>query len=306
MPAMLRAPWPLALTVAALIGCGAERAGPSAVDEDDDTTEEDDGAGAVDDDSSEDDDSPAAERSDAGARIDAGSSSAPQERRDAAIVDARSPERADASASDASTDGAIADDGGTARDASRDAASSTPASDASAASLPGFHIALRVHREDSGLTGAKLAAALEEVNEIWWKQAAICFEVEVVRNGELRRDGFDLWFHRSRLGCNASGNGVYCGDHDIHTLDAPSLNPANTAAWDSRQNPARTTAHELGHGLNLAHYNGYPDSNDSLMSSGRQGFKLHEQEIATARRRARDKALPTSSALPCAPVPVVD
>jgi hypothetical protein len=171
---------------------------------------------------------------------------------------------------------------------------------------PALHIALRVHRADSGLTGAQLAAALEEMNDIWWKQAGVCFEVEIVRTDELRRDGFDMWFHRSRLGCNATGNGVYCGDHDIHSLDAPMLNRADNAAWDSRLNPARTAAHELGHGLNLDHYNGFPDSNDSLMSSGRQGFKLHEMEIATARQRAQAKAVRGAPSAPCPPVPVVD
>lgn len=166
-----------------------------------------------------------------------------------------------------------------------------------------FHIPLRVHRGDSGLTPAAIASILEEVNQIWWKQAAICFEVEVSSDAQLRSDGFDFFFHRSMLGCGADANGVYCGDHDIHSLDAPSLSPVDNAIWDTRQNPARTTAHELGHGLRLEHYNGFPDSNDSLMSSGRQGFKLHDSEISTARARAQMKALPDSSSAPCAPVP---
>ena len=169
-----------------------------------------------------------------------------------------------------------------------------------------FHIALRVHREKSGMTGGALASVLEEVNQIWWRQAAICFEIEVVSSPGVRADGFDLWFHRSGLGCGADANGVYCGDHDVHSLDMPSLGAANDPAWDTRQNAARTGAHELGHGLTLDHYNGFPDSNDSLMSSGRQGFKLHEDEINAARTRARAKALANSSTQPCAPVPVVD
>ena len=168
-----------------------------------------------------------------------------------------------------------------------------------------YRIPLRVHREDSGQSAAMLAAVLDEVNHIWWTQAAVCFEIEIVRNQPARRDGFDLWFHRSRLGCGANGNGVYCGDHDLHVLDSPSLSPVNKPAWDTTRNAARTAAHELGHGLTLQHYNGQPDSNDSLMSSGRQGFKLGATEVTAARKRAAVKALPDTSPLPCAKVPLV-
>ena len=165
-----------------------------------------------------------------------------------------------------------------------------------------YRIPLRVHRGDSGLAMPALASILEEVNAIWLRQAAVCFEVEVVTNDARRSDGFDLWFHRARLGCNSRGNGVYCGDHDMHVLDRPSLNPANTPQWDTRQDAARTAAHELGHALTLEHYNGRPDSNDSLMSSGRQGFKLGTAEITAARRRAAQKALPDGTVRTCAPV----
>jgi hypothetical protein len=171
---------------------------------------------------------------------------------------------------------------------------------------PAFHIPLRVHRGDSGLTARVLASVLEEVNQIWWKQAAVCFEIEIVHDDAEAPDGFDLWFHRKTLGCDTVANGVYCGDHDVHSLDAPSLGAANNAEWNVRLLPARTAAHELGHGLNLPHYNGFADSNDSLMSSGRQGFKLHDSEVAIARKRAQQKADGVGPSTPCAPVPVVD
>ena len=166
-----------------------------------------------------------------------------------------------------------------------------------------YRIPLRVHRGDSGLSPQALASVLEEVNAIWLRQAAVCFEVELVSHDARRQDGFDLWFHRVRLGCNSRGNGVYCGDHDMHVLDRPSLNPADNARWDTRQDAARTAAHELGHALTLQHYNGQPDSNDSLMSSGRQGFKLSASEVTAARRRAAQKALPEGTARTCAPIP---
>jgi hypothetical protein len=299
----------VALLALALHGCGGDDT--RSYDEDDETETEPssndrrDAAG-----SEADDDAPLGDDDD-GREVDAARRDPePTRPRDAATpsADARAPQ-ADASVPAEPAVDAGRSDAGEARDAGdggRDAAGA-PRSDAGAPPLtPTYHIALRVHRADSGLSGAAIAAALEEMNQIWWKQAAICFEVEVVRSEEVRRDGFDLWFHRSRLGCGAMANGVYCGDHDVHTLDAPSLNAADNAAWDTRLNPARTSAHELGHGLSLEHYNGFPDSNDSLMSSGRQGFKLHESEITMARRRAQTKAIAGAPATPCPAVPVVD
>jgi hypothetical protein len=237
--------------------------------------------------------------SDAGTPQDAGSEAADASRpSDAASgLDARV---TDAS-HDASLDAAAPEAGGA--DAARSDAALTEAG--APPFERAFHVPVRVHRGDSALTGAVIARIFEEVNEIWWKQAAICFEVEVVSSPELRSDGFDFFFHRSVLGCGASdSNGVYCGDHDIHSLDAPSLSPADNPLWDTRQNPARTSAHELGHGLRLEHYNGFADSNDSLMSSGHQGFKLHDTEITTARARAQMKALANSTSAPCTPVPI--
>lgn len=253
---------------------------------------------------------PMATARDGGRNVDAGSEvQAPTPvSRDAGVDTgaAQAPEQA--VRSDASLGASAADSGG-GRDGGRDA---TVAGDDAGVDTepprltPAFHIPLRVHRADSGLSDALLVEILEEVNQIWWKQAGICFEAEVVRTEEVRKDGFDFWFHRSRLGCNANANGVYCGDHDIHSLDAPSLSRADNAAWNVRRGPARTTAHELGHGLNLDHFNGFVDSNDSLMSSGRQGFKLHEAETTTARKRAQEKALANSPATPCATAKVVD
>ncbi|MET0285853.1 MAG: hypothetical protein ABW352_15335 [Polyangiales bacterium] len=228
---------------------------------------------------------------------------------DARVADARAPEQVADAAEDTAEDAGAVDAGELAagdagRDAGRDAGSD--ASVKPPVLTPAFHIPLRVHRGDSGLTGRVLANVLEEMNQIWWNQAAICFEIEIVRDDQPRSDGFDFWFHRSKLGCNTNANGVYCGDHDIHSLDAPSLGRASDPAWNVRLLPARTAAHELGHGLNLQHFNDQPDSNDSLMSSGRQGFKLHASEIDTARRRARTKAQSEGPSTPCAAVPVVD
>jgi hypothetical protein len=166
---------------------------------------------------------------------------------------------------------------------------------------PVYRIPLRVHRGNSALDDPTLLAVLDEMTWIWWSQAAVCFEIEIVDDDQTMQDGFDFWFHRTEIPCSPGANGVYCGDHDIHSLDRPSLGAADNDEWDTERNPSRTSAHELGHGLSLNHYNGFADSNDSLMSSGRQGFKLHEAEITAARNRARSKALDDLTPLYCSP-----
>ena len=57
--------------------------------------------------------------------------------------------------------------------------------------------------------------------------------------------------------------------------------------------------HELGHGLTLRHYNGYPESPDSLMSSGTLGWRLHDFQIQSARARAQQKAEPDTTPTNC-------
>ncbi|HMI94829.1 MAG TPA: hypothetical protein VK509_25825, partial [Polyangiales bacterium] len=165
---------------------------------------------------------------------------------------------------------------------------------------PVYRIPLRVHHGDSALDDATLLAVLDEMNWIWWSQAAVCFEIEIVDGEQTMQAGFDFWFHQGEIPCSPGANGVYCGDHDIHSLDRPSLGAVDNMEWDTEHNPSRTSAHELGHGLSLDHFNGFADSNDSLMSSGRQGFKLHEAEITAARNRARSKALADTAPLYCA------
>jgi hypothetical protein len=164
-----------------------------------------------------------------------------------------------------------------------------------------YRIALRVHRGDSDLTDDELSAVLDEMNWIWWSQAAICFEIEVVSDEATMQTGFDFWFHKGDIPCSPGANGVYCGDHDIHTKDTPSLAPVDDPMWDTVHDPSRTSAHELGHGLTLEHYDGHDDSPDSLMSSGRQGFKLHDFEIEAARTRADQKKLDDTGAIHCTP-----
>ena len=202
---------------------------------------------------------------------------------------------------------------GDASDAGTDAASTDAAVDAGTFADAGaggrgadppfstvYRIALRVHRGDSDLSNDELLAVLDEMNWIWWSQAAICFEIEIVDRRADHADRLRLLVSQGRDPCSPGANGVYCGDHDIHTLDRPNLGPADDPAWDTVHDPSRTSAHELGHGLTLQHYDGHADSNDSLMSSGRQGFKLHDFEIDAARTRADEKKLDDTGAVHCA------
>jgi hypothetical protein len=206
---------------------------------------------------------------------------------------------------DAGPDAGTGDDAGDASEpdgATLDAGGGTAGRGAEPPMSPVHRIPLRVHVANSGFGGQELSEVLEEMNWIWWSQAAVCFEIETVHDDQTMSGGFDLWFHRTSIPCSPGANGVYCGDHDIHSLDAPRLGGTDSPAWAVERPPARTAAHELGHGLTLDHFNGQPDSYDSLMSSGRMGFKLHEAEIQAARRRAAEKALPDDGSEFCTQV----
>ena len=157
--------------------------------------------------------------------------------------------------------------------------------------LPLYRIELRVHIGQSGLALDEFAPILEEVNLIWRSQAGVCFEIHTVDDDETMSTGFDFWYAPDVGG----PNGYYAGDHDIWTKDHPSLG----AAPNPVEHPqARTTAHELGHGLTLDHRQ---DSDDNLMRSGTLGWQLNEAEIDAARGRAEEKALDDLTPLVCGP-----
>jgi hypothetical protein len=175
----------------------------------------------------------------------------------------------------------------------------SPISGARAGVFPGrtpvYRINLRVHNGQSALPAADLRASLEEMNFIWWSQAGVCFEITSTRDNAPAADGFDISFV-PEVPDPIGVNGVYKGDHDIWSRDNPRLGPAPNPVT---HRAARTSAHELGHGLSLSHYDGYPDSADDLMSSGTLGWRLNDLQIQAARTRAQRKALADTTPTNC-------
>jgi hypothetical protein len=168
----------------------------------------------------------------------------------------------------------------------------------------------------SNLTNLDLAPILDELNRIWLSQGGICFEVEVTDDETNRTDGFDFRYTSGQIpGTGPGTNGLTQGAHSIWSIDHPNLGSAPNPV----QNPAaRTTAHELGHALNLDHENPPPSNdcaspcycvtlslecNDFLMRSGTRGFFLSDPEVQIARTRAAQRALPDTLPVACgAPV----
>jgi hypothetical protein len=209
------------------------------------------------------------------------------------------------------TGGAVVPDGGSGGATGGRMCNGLPAT-AQPPFMPVYRIPLRLHRTRSQLADDQLCRVLEEVNEIWWKQAGVCFEIEAVNTDTLATTGLDFFFERSTPFPNGvTANGVYSGPHEIYGLDKPSLSPAPNP---SRELAARTCAHELGHGLSLGHQNPgeaclFPgiECDDLLMRSGHRGYKVvagspaNVNEIDKARTRAKTLALPGTDAVVCAP-----
>jgi hypothetical protein len=178
--------------------------------------------------------------------------------------------------------------------------------------MPVYRIPLRVHMALSQLTNAELGPVFDEMNQIWLSQAAICFEIEVTDDETNRSDGFDFRYTAGQIPGAPSANGLTQNAHSIWSIDHPNLGSAPHPVM----NPAaRTTAHELGHALNLAHENPAPstdcaspcycvtlnlDCNDFLLRSGTKGYFLSDPEIQIARMRAASNTLPDTAPLACA------
>jgi hypothetical protein len=176
---------------------------------------------------------------------------------------------------------------------------------------PVFHIPLRVHLQASELTNAELGPILSELNQIWLSQAGVCFEIEVTNSETNRTDGFDFRYTAGQIPGASGANGVTENAHSIWSIDHPRLNAVKMPVM----NPAaRTTAHELGHALGLAHENPPPstdcaspcycaqrgdDCDEYLLRSGSQGFFLSPPEIEIARGRAARVALPSRTEPQC-------
>jgi len=162
---------------------------------------------------------------------------------------------------------------------------------------PVYRIKLRVHNGRSSLLVEELRTTLEEMNFIWWSQAGVCFEITSTRDDVASRDGFDIWFLPA-VPDPVGVNGVYKGDHDIWSRDYPNL---RTAVDPVTYRAARTSAHELGHGLTLPHHNDGDGAAENLMASGTLGWHLDDFQVRTARARASRMATPETSFAACGP-----
>jgi hypothetical protein len=162
-------------------------------------------------------------------------------------------------------------------------------------SLHVYHIPLRVHLNRSARRSSAFSEILKEINHIWWSQAGICFEIQVVMNDYVQSTGFDLWFV-PRINNNDAMNGIFGSGHSIYVRDTPILNAAPKPA----QHPAaRTAAHELGHALSLPHRQ---DSDDNLMRSKTYGWQLNQEEVAIARKAAAAWAIKNNISSTCSQV----
>lgn len=174
-------------------------------------------------------------------------------------------------------------------------------------SLTTVPIAVRLVRSSpfyaAQMDASGVAALFADVNAIWTPQTGIAFAVDSLAEVDVDATLLDTVIagrHRRKLlhkvrrlaKTRRSGAGQW------HLLIVNALEPLGKAHARAYPHPrcilladsvtsvpvARTCAHELGHALGLPHAPGQPLQ---LMSQGRDGTRLTDSEIDTARQSAQ-------------------
>jgi hypothetical protein len=205
----------------------------------------------------------------------------------------------------------VAGTGGAMSNAGSSAAIGGAAGLSMSAFSPVYRVPLRVHIGESKLSDADLGPIFDELNRIWLEQAGICFEIEVTSADTNRSDGFDFRYTSGSIPGASGANGLTQNAHAIWSIDHPQLGSAPHPVMNPT---ARTTAHELGHALGLAHENPPPSSDcsdpcycvermdncdDYLLRSGTKGFFVSPPEVQITRKNALKVALSDQSPVQC-------
>lgn len=137
---------------------------------------------------------------------------------------------------------------------------------------PAYAVPLRVHVTRSGHSREALCGILREMNVIWWTQAGICFDIEVVTDDVKKSPALELWFEASApFPDGTDANGVFVTRDEMYVLDQPQLRDVDRPVTHPA---ARTAAHEVGHALGLSHQNCGAACDELLMRSGTKGWRL--------------------------------
>jgi hypothetical protein len=136
--------------------------------------------------------------------------------------------------------------------------------------------------------GEDVTRLITEANRIW-EQAGIYFSIEEIVISEIQHNTIPQTLKGNATQLYLHENFAYDKiniflTHDLNGINGLALRPINSALVTdfTTVNDYRTTAHELGHLLELGHVS--PENR--LMARGKNGELLTEEEIMIARENA--------------------